>query len=171
MLELLAAYSLQEIVVFVIMLLFAIKGGLDLFDYFKGKYNERFNKAYSKLIKEQELEQHYLKYNEFHKESMERYDKLGKKIDDLIYVFDDRFKKIEDSIDILLASDKDDIKSWLVEKYNYYKENPDRPISHHTMDTIEKRYAHYADEGGNSYITNIIMPELRQMAKERNKDV
>ena len=33
------------------------------------------------------------------------------------------------------------------------------------MDTIEKRYQHYKDEGGNSYISNM-MEELRNMAKE-----
>ena len=49
-------------------------------------------------------------------------------------------------------------------RYHYYK-NMDISIDSFTMDTIEKRYQHYRDEGGNSYITNI-MKELRDMAKE-----
>lgn len=169
MLELLAAYSLQEIVVFIIMLLFAIKGGLELFDWFKLRYNEKFNHDYEKRDKEQILKEHYQKCIEQHNEDILRDQNLERKIDDLTYIFEDRFKKIEDSINILLESDRDDIKSWLVEKYNYYKENPSRPMSHHTMDTIEKRYAHYKAEGGNSYIDNDIMPELRKMAKEEQR--
>ena len=42
----------------------------------------------------------------------------------------------------------------------------DNLIDSFTMDTIEKRYQHYKDERGNSYITNI-MEELRDMAKEK----
>ena len=76
---------------------------------------------------------------------------------------------LTEQIKVLMESDRDDIKSWLVEKYNFYKENPTRSISNHTMDTIEKRYSHYKEEGGNSYIDNTIMPGLREMAKEEQR--
>ena len=72
--------------------------------------------------------------------------------------------EISARLDLLTESDKDDIRGWIVEKYHYCQ-SLDMPIDSFTMDTIEKRYQHYKDEGGNSYITHI-MEELRSMAKE-----
>lgn len=167
--ELLQTYSVDEIAMFIVLLAAAVKGCGGFFDWLKLKYNEKFNKDFSILTKEEELEAHYIKSSEQHKESIELYDKLDKKIDNLVELFENRFTKIEKKIDVLTESDKDDIKSWLVEKYNFYKENPTRPISAHTMDTIEKRYSHYRNEGGNSYIEETIMPELRKMAKEESR--
>ena len=165
MLELLTAYSFKEIVVFVILLALGVKGGCDFFEWIRDKYREKFDKDYKKIDREKMLEAHYLTCERQHSESMALYNKLENKIDGII----SSFKTIEEKIDILTRSDLDDIKSWLVEKYNYYKENPSRPISHHTMDTIEKRYSHYKEEGGNSYIDEIIIPGLRAMAKEESR--
>lgn len=167
--ELLAAYSLQEIVVFITLLCVAFKEVVDFFKWLKGLYDVKFNSDVGKITKEQTLEQHYILCTKQHEEAMEKYNNLDKKIDNLINIFNSRFKAIEEKIDMLTASDKDDIKSWLVEKYNLYKENPTRPISHHTMDTIEKRYSHYKEEGGNSFIDETIMPGLRMMAKEESR--
>lgn len=167
MLELLAAYSLEEIVSFTILLALAIKGGWDLINWGRERYKEKFNKDYTAKTKEKLLEEHYDNCIKQFKEEKELYNKLEEKIDNLSEVCTIRFAHIEERLELLTRSDRDDIKSWLVEKYNFYKDNPDKPISHHTMDTIEKRYAHYKSEGGNSYIDENIIPELRQMAKER----
>lgn len=140
MAELLAKYSVEQIIIFIGLLFVAFKEVCDMFDYIKQKGLLWF-KA------EQKQEQN----------------------DNVLQQLVDKIDNIDNQIKILMESDRDDIKSWLVEKYNFYKENPTRPISHHTMDTIEKRYSHYKDEGGNSYIDNTIMPELRRMAKEEQR--
>lgn len=171
MLNLLAAYSLQEIVIFIVLLCVAFKEVVAFFKWLKELYNDKFNNDVNKMTKEQTLEQHYEIYTKQHEETIEKCNILDKKIDDLIDMFNNRFKSIEEKIDVLTASDKDDIKSWLVEKYNFYKENSSRPISYHTMETIEKRYSHYKEEGGNSFIDETIMPGLRMMAKEENRCV
>lgn len=144
---LLASYSIEEILLFLVLLFGAIKEGAGAIDWLKEKYNIKFNKDYQEIDKEKELSS------------------LSEKLD----VFIERLEIIEKKIDVLTQSDKDDIKSWLVEKYNYYKENPSLSISQHTMDTIEKRYSHYKEEGGNSYIDEIIIPGLRAMAKEESR--
>lgn len=148
---LLASYSIEEILLFLVLLFGAIKEGAGAIDWLKEKYNIKFNKDYKEIDKEKEL------------------NNLNEKIDNLIIMFTERLEKLEQKIDVLTQSDKDDIKSWLVEKYTYYKENPSLPISQHTMDTIEKRYSHYKEEGGNSYIDEIIIPGLRAMAKEESR--
>ena len=70
--------------------------------------------------------------------------------------------KITTRLELLTESDKDDIRSWIVEKRNYYKAHPEEKIDNFIMDTIEKRYQHYKDEGGNSYITTV-MQKIRNL--------
>lgn len=140
MLELLNSYSPGQIIIFLFILFVAIKELIGLIDFFKAR-----NKLWFTAVKKKEDNDISLQ-------------KLVEKMD-----------KIEGQLNVLTESDKDDIKSWLVEKYNFYKAYPNRRLSAHTMDTIEKRYSHYKDEGGNSYIDNIIMPGLREMAKEEER--
>lgn len=135
MLELLTTYSFGQIAIFLVLLFLAIKEFLSLLDFFKAR-----NKLW------------------FTREQKKEKDDIS--LQDLIQKVDEITKKIE----LLTESDKDDIRGWIVEKYHYFKAM-DEPIDSFTMDTIEKRYQHYREEGGNSYITHI-MEELRLMAKE-----
>ena len=77
------------------------------------------------------------------------------------------------TMSILLASDKDDIKSWITEKHHYFCYEK-KVIDDYSLDCIEKRYQHYVDEGGNSYVATL-MREIRalpkvSMLKEHDKD-
>ena len=135
-LELLASYSLGQVLVFIVVFALALKEFFNVFDFFKAK-------AKLWLTGEQEKEKNSVSLQE-----------LAEKID-----------KITTRLELLTESDKDDIRSWIVEKRNYYKAHPEEKIDNFIMDTIEKRYQHYKDEGGNSYITDM-MEELRKMAKE-----
>ena len=60
----------------------------------------------------------------------------------------------EDTLDMLVESDRDDIKSWLVQQYHYFMKLGS--IDDFSKDTIEKRATHYFTEGGNSYIENLL---------------
>lgn len=135
MLELLSTFSAEQIILFLILLAFAVKELINLWDFFKQKIKFGFD-----MKKEKEVSTNILK-------------ELVQKVEN-----------ISSRLNLLTESDKDDIRGWIVERYHYYK-NMDIPIDSFTMDTIEKRYQHYKDEGGNSYITSI-MEELRDMAKE-----
>ena len=59
------------------------------------------------------------------------------------------------TVDLLVASDRDDIRSWIIEKYHYYKKYP-QELDDYMMDCIYKRYDCYKKEGGNSYIDEVI---------------
>lgn len=137
MLELLATYSLKEIAVFLVLFLLAVKEGITIWDFFKDR---------KKLMVEHEEDR------KANKES----------VDALI----SQMKTVDNTLNVLIESDKDDIKSWLVDKLNYYKDHPEKQIDAYSMDTIEKRFKHYKDEGGNSYIENDVMVQLRKLAKE-----
>ena len=71
------------------------------------------------------------------------------------------FKSLEDKINLLIDSDKDDIKSWITDKHHFYVYQQ-KWIDDYSLDCIEKRYHHYKDEGGNSFIRDLMI-EIRQL--------
>ena len=64
----------------------------------------------------------------------------------------------KDQLDVLIASDKESIKSFIVSCY--YQAKSDGYVNSHLMQIIEERYETYKKENGNGYITGI-MHELR----------
>ena len=75
----------------------------------------------------------------------------------------DAIERIEKSIDLLLASDKDDIKAWITQQHHYFCYQLGY-IDDYNLDCIEKRYGHYKDEGGNSFVHGL-MEEIRALPK------
>lgn len=76
-------------------------------------------------------------------------------------------KDIDKKINLLQESDKDAIKSWIVGLYHKYKENP-KELGAMQMDLLERRYDHYKDQGGNSYIDQLV-EGLRTIYKEKGE--
>lgn len=66
-------------------------------------------------------------------------------------------------IDMLIESDKDDIKSYITREHHYFCYKIGW-IDDFSLDCIEKRYKHYTDEGGNTFIGGF-MEELRALPK------
>ena len=71
-------------------------------------------------------------------------------------------KEHQDTLDLLIQSDKDDIRADIVEKHHYFMAQG--YIDDFSIDAIERRYGHYKQEGGNSYITDL-MHDLRKLPK------
>jgi hypothetical protein len=61
-------------------------------------------------------------------------------------------------------SDKDDIKAFITDKHHYFCYER-KWIDDYSMDCIERRYSHYKDEGGNSFIATL-MDELKALPKQ-----
>ena len=86
MLDLLNSYSLSEIIIFIIMLAFAIKGVVDFYDWAKQRIKDPVDKIYN----QKEMQKKALDILEFHNKEI---------------------KKMSKAINILINSDKDDIKA------------------------------------------------------------
>lgn len=134
--ELFATYSIEQIIIFVFILASSGKKIFDLIDYYKNKGRQVYKK-------EADYETCLVEF---------------KKLSEEIQIMNKR-------LDILTSSDMDATRGWIVEKYNYYKDNPEESIDEYVMDTIERRYTHYKEEGGNSYVTSIV-ESLRERYKE-----
>lgn len=74
---------------------------------------------------------------------------------------DEILDKLSTKIDMLIDSDKDAIKSFITEKHHHYCYKVGY-IDDFSLDCIEKRFKHYSDQGGNSFIENF-MKELRAL--------
>lgn len=157
MLELLKAYSVEQILIFGVMLLFAIKSAVDLAEWMYEKYTKKFNKDYSALEKEEDTE--------------EKYDELKDQLDTLIseiYGLRQRMENIDSQLIQLTQSDMHDIKSWMVEKHHQLIEAG--WVDDFTMDTIEKRFDDYKKENGNSYVEGLVN-EIRALPHHPPKDM
>lgn len=144
-LNLLSTYSLEQILVFIIMLSLAIKGGVDFYDWVKKRFNTTIIDRENQNRKKEEITENIDKLFEMQKEQSKAIDNLTK------------------SVDLLLRSDRDDIKAWITQQHHHYCYEL-KYIDDFSLDCIEKRYTHYKAEGGNSFIEDL-MTDLRSLKK------
>ena len=136
MLELLGTYSLTQIVTFIILLAIAVKEGITLVIWFKDFFKKKFNNDMKNTVATKERNEQICKIKEDMQTLIDSQEKILKEID---------------------------IKSWITEKHHFYCFEK-KWIDDYSMDCIEKRYGHYKDEGGNSFIEELIN-ELRSLPK------
>lgn len=148
MAELITNYSWSEIILFVIAFAAAIKGVVTFWDWGK----DRLRKVYDKEDKIEEIKslivENIKQMNEFSNIQAQTIDEI---------------QHLKENITNLTASDKDDIKAWITEKHHHFCYEI-KYIDDYSLDCIEKRYAHYVDEGGNSFISKL-MEEIRNLPK------
>ena len=135
MLELLNNFSLSEILIFIVMLLLALKGLITLGDWFGERGIKFFKRKYSKPLEMQRAIQQLSRLLE----------------------------KLDNKVDVLMNSDKDDIKAFIVREHHYFCYEI-HEIDYQSLQVIEKRYAHYREQGGNSYVQDL-MQDLRNLPK------
>lgn len=154
--ELLTKYSLTEIILFIFVFATSLKGFFTLWDYFYDKIKRHFKE-------ETEEEQDKIDITKQLTDISAQIENINAQ-----HILDrqELIKKIDETnatISVLLASDKDDIKSWITEKHHYFCYES-KCIDYQSLDCIEKRYRHYVDEGGNSYVADL-MNEIRALPK------
>lgn len=151
--ELLTRYTMTEIVIFIVFLAIAIKEVITFFDW----AHNRLRCAFKKEDEHEDIKQQlnnvykYLEHLDTHFTTMIEENRV-------------QSNKMQETIDILLASDKDDIKAWITQQHHYFCYELGY-IDDFSLDCIEKRYAHYKDEGGNSFIA-ALMTEIRALPKK-----
>jgi len=146
MLDLLSSFSIGQIVIFIIVFAIAVKELIDFIFWLKGKMDIRDS------------------YKEEKQNNIERLGKLEKNIDQLSILINDLTEKV----DLLISSDKDDIKSYITKEHHFlcYEQHW---VDDYTLDCIEKRYDHYIEENGNSFVEHL-MDEIRALPKKPMED-
>lgn len=156
MIELLSKFSVDQIIIYAIMLAFAIKGTIDFFDWIRVQYKKKFDKDYAEKEKDKNLLTIEEKIDNLTSLTNQRMDTIEKRIDG----FEERADAFEIKMNKLTKSDMHDIKGWIVEKHHLLTKR--NYVDDFTMDILEKRYEDYVSEGGNSYIEKL-MNEIRAL--------
>ena len=141
MIDLLSQYEIKDILIFIIVLAVAIKGFAEFFDWAKQGLYKIFNK-------EQQTETYQVQINNI----IDTQKEMKKALED-----------INKSIHLLISSDRDDIKAFITTQYHHFVEDKGW-IDDFSLDCLEKRYSHYVDEGGNSFIAGM-MTKLRDLPR------
>ena len=152
MLDLLQHYSVSQIIIFLVLICVAIKGIIDFYDWIHRKIEEVFNVKSSKNTQKEQLERRLAKGDTIMNELKQQQKNTNRIIQELT-------KKI----DILIESDKDDIKAYITKEHHKFCYDK-KWIDDFSLDCLERRYKHYEDEGGNSFIEGF-MQELRSLPK------
>lgn len=144
--ELLQNFTVEQILIFVVLLAGAIKGIISFFDWTAERLRKLFNGQTKKEQESQKAQELIQKLFAMQKQT------------------DEDIKKLSAHVDLLMESDKDDIKAWITREHHYFCYTLGY-IDDYSLDCIEKRYKHYQDEGGNSFIADL-MKELRTLPKK-----
>ena len=142
LIQLLKQFDITTFLTFIIVLALAAKGVIIFFDWVKERLMKMFNKQTKKQRQIEQLQQQEKSIKEL-KNNME---------------------SIQSKMNLLIESDKDDIKAWITEKHHFYCYQQ-KYIDDYTLDCLEKRFSHYEVEGGNSFVHNL-MEELRALPKK-----
>lgn len=151
MAELLAAYSLAEIVAILVTVAAAIKGFVSFGEWVDKRLKKRTSKAISEIDKDKKLEARL----SLGSQTMQNLKQEQQEIRNLL-------ENLSTSIKLLIESDKDDIKSYITECYHHFMKQG--WIDDYSLDCLEKRFSHYVQEGGNSFIEDL-MKDLRKLPK------
>ena len=149
--DLLTQFSIQEILIFLVLFAVAFKAVVTFWDWLSGWIKSKVNKDDSCEKAKQEINQRV----------------------DTIYAMtnsqEERMNKMSKALDLLVESDKDNIKSWIVEKHHHFCYEVGA-IDYFSLESIERRYDHYQAENGNSYVATLIK-ELKELPKIENESI
>lgn len=151
MLDLLQNYSVGDILIFIVVLALAFKGAVTFIDWLKDRANKYFNKEHQRLKEKADLKEQI-------NDDEDKLASLEKK-----YIEQEKtLAELQKNLQLLIVSDRDDIRAWITKEHHHFVRL--NKIDDYSLDCIEKRYAHYTEEGGNSYVEDL-MREIRALPK------
>ena len=144
--QLLTNYSLDQILLFIVILAIAIKQVVTFFFW----SISRTKQALENQNKPEEMiniaNKHETELNEIRNE----------------------LNTLKDQIQLLIQSDRDDIKHSITKDHHYFCYKL-KSIDDYSLDCIEKKFQHYVDEGGNTFVA-ALMQDLRNLPRRLDKD-
>lgn len=149
MLTLFQAYELKDIIVFLIILTLAAKELVSFINWVQEKIHKIELDDRSKVKKENRIDQLTSMYNQLTEDNK---------------MLKEELKNLSQQINLLVESDMDDIKSYLTERHHKFC-YIEGWIDDYSLECCERRFKHYKDEGGNSFILNF-MNEMRALPKQ-----
>ena len=155
--ELLETFTPFQIMLFLVLAAAAIRCIIEFFDWARGRLKVIFDKEHSANIKQQEIDRRFEATDDKVKELEENQTRILNTLNNL-----------DNKVDLLIASDKDAIKSDITKDHHYYC-YVQKWIDDYTYDCCLRRFKHYTAEGGNSFIEDL-MDDLKELPKRPPED-
>lgn len=153
MTELLEHFTPTHIIMFIVLLCVAAKEVIDFIDWVKGKIANR-----DKNVQEEHTEKEELV------ETIEELQMRCQAVENKYKGVTEVLNNISNKVDLLIQSDKDAIKAYITNQHHIlcYERGW---VDDYTMDCLEKRFGHYIEEQGNSFIEQL-MNEIRELPRQ-----
>lgn len=142
MTDLLHAYSIEDIAIFIVLFALATKGSITFIEWAMQKIK-------------------YMVHRE--EEPQEIKDNLQTQAEQILDITKS-IQSLSQKVDMLIKSDRNAIKAYITEKHHFYVYGQGW-IDDYSLNCIEQRYQHYKDQGGNSFISGL-MSQLRALPKQ-----
>lgn len=152
MIELLTTYPPMTILICTILLVLAFKEVVEFIRWFRQFAISIANKT----VATDEIKEDMCNVSLQHNQELRR-------ISENVAGIRQDVSNMKDDIQLLKDSDKDDIKAFITDKYHEFVERVGW-IDDYTMEILERRYEHYQEEGGNSFI-GTMMEQLRSLPR------
>lgn len=149
--QLISHYSIGEIILFIIILAFAIKELYTFLDWANKAIQEKVDKDRKPANIQQQLDEH-----------IEEKEKEFAKLKENQNKIKEWMESLERKINLLIVSDRDDIKAWITAQHHHFTEKGS--IDYYSLECISKRYEHYKEEGGNTFIDDL-MEQINNLPK------
>ena len=143
MAQLFTSYSISEIILFIIILAIAIKDFIGFIDWAKNRTKQAVKENENPQELQQKTKQHDKELNDIKQE----------------------LNSLKSSINLLIESDRDDIKHSITKDHHYFCYTIGS-IDDYSLDCIERKYSHYREQGGNSFV-DIMMQDLRALPRKQ----
>lgn len=154
--ELLVEYSISEIIIFVVILAFAVKELVTFVDWGKDRLRKTYDEETKSIEQHKELKDEIKDLNGLYKEK--------ERIDDTFAEINSAISKINGQIDMLVESDKESIKAYITEKHHFFVYSQGW-VDDYSLECLERRFAVYRQEHGNSFVCTL-MDEIRELPKQ-----
>lgn len=142
MAQLFTAYSMSEIILFIIILAIAIKNLVQFIDWSKKRAKQAINEN----------------------EKPAQLEKIAKDHEKELAEIKTQLTELKNSVNLLIESDRDDIKHSITRNHHYFCYELGS-IDDYSLDCLERKYSHYKDQGGNSFVASM-MQDLRNLPRK-----
>ena len=144
--KLLTNYSPTDIIMYTVILCLAVKGVVSFIDWACDRVRKVYDKDHDEREEIDTIKEDVAELKEAKADTKECID------------------KINDSIVMLIESDKEDIKSYVTERHHHFVYEQGW-IDDYSMECLERKFVIYRHENGNSFVEGL-MDEIRALPKQ-----
>ena len=141
--ELFQKYSITSIIQFIVLFALAVKGFVSFLEWIFPRLRKTIKRVDQPILNENALRQQA----------------------EQIANIKESINKLAKMINTLIQSDRDDIKAYITREHHFFVYQKGW-IDDYSLDCIERRYSHYVEQGGNSFIKGL-MGEIRRLPKKQ----